>query len=558
MLTRTAALVALLVCARVALAQAPAYSLAIAELPAADAAAVVAGERDAAFSAAAGPVLAPDPTRTRWYRVTPAAMWQDAEPPLLVAYAPYGNRVSVLAPPGYAIDTRTIRDAGLDPRWSRHALVFELPHEIGPATPIYVALEPGRRFPARLALETRASFGAGEVRYVRAMTAILTSIGVMCFVIGAFALALRERTLAYLFAAFVFSFVYLGFITGEGYDVPGLDRLGAFGVAAVWVARALGAACLLAFVVRFLAVAAFAPWLDRVLRLAAIGFLVLAAGSMLPFLAPRAWVPPVGNALLFGSSALALVAGVLAWRRGVRAARFFVPAWLPMLALDMLRELQLLGFAQVYPGNEYAQPGATALAAVLFSAGMADRLLAVRRERDVARHEAERDPLTGALNRRAIVARIDAAEAMHGGPGGELALLFVDLDHFKRINDQYGHATGDACLRAVVQIVEAELRRNDALGRFGGEEFVVLLEGADLAHAMSVGERIRAHIEARCKVVAGQPVGLTASIGIADASIARRSSELIAAADRAMYAAKRAGRNTIRNAPETHPAAATA
>ena len=99
----------------------------------------------------------------------------------------------------------------------------------------------------------------------------------------------------------------------------------------------------------------------------------------------------IGNVLLFGSSALAVAAGAMGLHRGVRAAWFFLPAWLPMLALDMLREAQLLGLANVYPGNEYAQPGAVALAALLFSAGMADRLLAVRIERDLARDEAERD-----------------------------------------------------------------------------------------------------------------------------------------------------------------------
>ena len=96
-------------------------------------------------------------------------------------------------------------------------------------------------------------------------------------------------------------------------------------------------------------------------------------------------------------------------------------------------------------------------------------------------------------------------------------------------------------------IVDEELRKTDALGRFGGEEFVVLLEGANLAHATAVAERIRAHIEGRCGSVAGHPVALTASIGVADSSAARNAPELIAMADRAMYAAKSAGRNRIRD-----------
>ena len=522
-------------------AHAAGFSLAVAELEDATPASLLAGAHEPAFRPVPGRALSPHPERMRWYRVVPAEAWRDAEPPLLVAYAPYGNRITVVAS-GRAPESRTIRDAGLDPRWSRHALVFELDPALSPATPVYVGVDDGKRFPARLALETHAEFARGEIAYARAMTAILAAIAVMCFVIGAFALTLRERTLGYLFVALVLTLAYLGFITGEAYALPGFAGLGASGVAAVWVVRALGSASLLVFVRRFLEVDAHAPRLARALGVASAGFVVLALAGPIDALAPRAWVPVVGNLLLFGSSAAALVAGAIAWRHGVRAARFFLPAWLPILSLDMLREAQLLGWAEVYPGNEYAQPGAVALAAVLFSAGMADRLLAVRRERDLARHEAERDALTGTLNRRAIVARIEAACAQ---PGAELALLFIDLDHFKRINDRAGHATGDACLNAVVSIVDEELRQADALGRFGGEEFVVMLDGANLAQAEATAERIRANVAARCRVVDGHEVGLTASIGVADGA-GRSAAELIAAGDRAMYEAKDGGRNLVR------------
>jgi diguanylate cyclase (GGDEF)-like protein len=520
------------------------FDLAVAELADAQPADVANGVHDAAFRAAEGPMLTADRQARRWYRVTPASAWHDAEAPLLVAYAPYGNVVTVLAPPGYVPRRAAIRDRGLDPRWTRHALVFDLPPGLSPGTPVYVALEPGRRFPARLAIETHAAFGASETAYARGMTAILTAIAVMCLVIGAFALALRERTLGFLGAALVLQLVYLLLITGEGYAMPGLRALSDFGFVPVWVTRAFGAAALLVFVRRFVGVDAFAPRTARALGVAAWAFVALALAALLPFLRP--YIATIGNVLLFGSSALAVAAGAMGLRHGVRAAWFFLPAWLPMLALDMLREAQLLGLANVYPGNEYAQPGAVALAALLFSAGMADRLLAVRIERDLARDQAERDPLTGTLNRRAITARIEAACARLP-PDGALALLFVDLDHFKRINDRYGHAAGDACLRAVVAIVDEELRGHDALGRYGGEEFVVLLDGASVSHARAVGERIRAKIEVRCATVEGNPVGLTASLGVADTTAGRSAAALIAAADRAMYAAKKSGRNAIRD-----------
>ena len=108
------------------------------------------------------------------------------------------------------------------------------------------------------------------------MTAILTAIAVMCLVIGAFALALRERTLGFLFVAFVLQLVYLLLITGEGYAMPGLRALSDFGFVPVWVTRALGAAALLVFVRRFVGVDAFAPRTARALGVAAWAFVALA------------------------------------------------------------------------------------------------------------------------------------------------------------------------------------------------------------------------------------------------------------------------------------------
>src|SRR6185436_281611 len=116
--------------------------------------------------------------------------------------------------------------------------------------------------------------------------------------------------------------------------------------------------------------------------------------------------------------------------------------------------------------------------AAVIMLGLADRLLRVRRERDLAQQAAEHDGLTGLLNRRALEQRLRALtdESRAGGTG--LAMMFLDIDHFKAINDTYGHAGGDLCLQTVAKRIEAELRSGDFLGRWGGEEFVALLPGA--------------------------------------------------------------------------------
>src|SRR5260370_32819176 len=107
---------------------------------------------------------------------------------------------------------------------------------------------------------------------------------------------------------------------------------------------------------------------------------------------------------------------------------------------------------------------------VLGALGVADRLLAQRIALTEAERRAQTDPLTGVLNRRSLVERLDAACLRARARGLPIALLFIDLDHFKEINDTFGHAAGDACLSAVIAPIQAELRQSDVIGRDGGAE----------------------------------------------------------------------------------------
>ena len=185
-------------------------------------------------------------------------------------------------------------------------------------------------------------------------------------------------------------------------------------------------------------------------------------------------------------------------------------------------------------------------AAVLIALGVADRMRAQTVALTEAERRAQTDALTGVLNRRTFVERFDAACLRLQRRGLPVSVLFIDLDHFKEINDSLGHAAGDACLSAVIAPIQAELRQSDIFGRYGGEEFVVVLTGADCAAAAPVAERI-------CKRVAevrvegfGAPIRLTCSIGVAGSdTLGVWGQHLIVRADAAQYAAKRAGRNQV-------------
>jgi diguanylate cyclase (GGDEF)-like protein len=185
-------------------------------------------------------------------------------------------------------------------------------------------------------------------------------------------------------------------------------------------------------------------------------------------------------------------------------------------------------------------------AAVLIALGVADRLRAQRLALSAAEARAETDPLTGVLNRRSLIERLDAACVRARARGLPIALLFIDLDHFKLINDSFGHQAGDACLRAIIEPIHAELRQSDVIGRYGGEEFVVILSSADAAAANPVAQRILDRVAGVRIDGYGKPIRITCSIGVASSDTSGLWGEhLLAQADAAVYEAKRLGRNQV-------------
>lgn len=162
---------------------------------------------------------------------------------------------------------------------------------------------------------------------------------------------------------------------------------------------------------------------------------------------------------------------------------------------------------------------------------------------------AERDALTGLANRRAFDAALAAAWNRARREGLPVALLILDIDHFKQFNDRYGHLEGDACLtRVAAALAGLKLRPYDLVARLGGEEFAVLLPDIDLVGAVAVGERIRAALHDLMLLHEGSPYGIvTASIGAASLVPIGPADPrvLLAAADRALYAAKRGGRDQV-------------
>src|SRR6185436_17739285 len=167
--------------------------------------------------------------------------------------------------------------------------------------------------------------------------------------------------------------------------------------------------------------------------------------------------------------------------------------------------------------------------------------------RESLREQATHDSLTGLWNRAAVFEILANELARQKRHGGSIAIAMIDLDHFKRINDDYGHQIGDQTLRAVAEAMTRCTRRYDAVGRFGGEEFLIILPGCDKMNALSHAERVRAAISNLTVKVPGRFLTVTASVGVATvlAGSDIDSCLLIRAADTALYRAKNNGRNCV-------------
>jgi diguanylate cyclase (GGDEF)-like protein len=194
------------------------------------------------------------------------------------------------------------------------------------------------------------------------------------------------------------------------------------------------------------------------------------------------------------------------------------------------------------------------------STPIAFTLMALLRQLESSRQEAQQaattDLLTGLFNRRQWLEVANPEMQRSESAGDAAAVMLLDVDHFKRVNDLYGHATGDAVLHSVARICRETLRPGDICARWGGEEFIVLLKGAETPHATQIAERLRSAVETSAVNHGERRVSVTASIGIASSRehlAGYDLEDLIHLADSAMYAAKQAGRNRVATPPADGP-----
>lgn len=156
-----------------------------------------------------------------------------------------------------------------------------------------------------------------------------------------------------------------------------------------------------------------------------------------------------------------------------------------------------------------------------------------------------RDVLTGVFNRRHLIDTLERERSRAMRVGSPLSLCLVDIDHFKNVNDTYGHAAGDVVLAHFAMLASIGLRANDVFGRYGGEEFLLMLPDTDVKGAAAAAERIRARVEESACPAAAASCRVTVTIGVAGLAAGENVESLIARADKGLYAGKEAGRNRV-------------
>lgn len=474
------------------------------------------------------------------WRVLPRA---GVEAPLLLVYHPYSARVTVLDRPGGVPVSQSVFDRDLDPSYSRHALVFPL--QAG-GQPIYVKVEDAR-YPLHVAVASRSAHAVADLAHTRALMASAGVILGVALTVLLFWAMLRDRVYLLYAGSMLFELLYILCSYGEAYATPGLRALSALQAPGLWSIATTATILTTWLMIEYADLRTLVPRVSRLLAWTGIQAPAAALAVLaLPWPARKEWFPDIGNVLFLLTHLFGLLALCLAWRRGSRHAAYFLAAWVPLVAFGTFRAAQISLGVPVESWLDYGYPIVLAFAAVVMALGLADRMLTFRRERDSAKEHAERDGLTGVLNRKAIEHRLDWAILERRREHIPLSLVFIDLDFFKQINDRHGHTLGDHCLRAVTRVISEEFQYGDQLGRMGGEEFVLVLAGVDGLAAARIAERVRGKLERHCAVVDDIAVGVTASLGVAECTAQDTVASLIKRADEAMYRAKRAGGNRVR------------
>jgi diguanylate cyclase (GGDEF)-like protein len=490
--------------------------------------------------------------RNYWLKLIPHDPASVDGAPVLIVNATRGLQAQVVAYQDGKV-VPLLHAANLPAFLGARDMVFILPEGVPPTQPLYAHIVSSSSQPQYLsvsqgALESTLALGAERARMIALTFGALMSVSLAALLIW---FVLKDPLFILYATMFSLQALYVAYLSGQGFDWPWLSAATPLESFAWNVPVGLSGAVACLFTREIADLRHFSPRVYTIFGWLAVAFVIISAANLAKFVGLLDVVNMIGNVMFVIAAAFTVIVCVLAWRRGNRAAGWFLIAWILLEGFTIAAALRFLITSSGSDSLDYyGLPLSMVAASILIALGVADRLRAQRVALSDAERRAQTDPLTGVLNRRSLIERLDAACARAKARGLPIALLFIDLDHFKQINDTFGHQAGDACLRAIIDPIHAELRQSDVIGRYGGEEFVVILSSADAAAATPIAQRILERVAGVRVSGFGEPIGVTCSIGIAASdTLGIWGEPLLAQADAAVYVAKRSGRNQIHLAP---------
>ncbi|MBW0148958.1 diguanylate cyclase [Marinobacter arenosus] len=245
-------------------------------------------------------------------------------------------------------------------------------------------------------------------------------------------------------------------------------------------------------------------------------------------------------------TALMLYLGISSWVSGMTSARYYLAGTLASAIGASITALTVYGVLPYSQIGFYAVDIGMVLDAMLLALALADLVRRTQHARIAAERKAQVDHLTGLDNRRGFLPVAESLWSLVKRNNRDMCVAMIDIDHFKMINDQYGHATGDRILRQIAKVLDSSRRQGDLLARWGGEEFILLLPETDLPEACHVAERFRQNVEALTIQEGADIIHCTISVGVANRDSEDVSlDKTIVMADQALYQAKLEGRNVV-------------
>jgi diguanylate cyclase (GGDEF)-like protein len=503
---------------------------------------VLAGEMDGGFVPIQGAVIRESAAAPRWWRIVPGQAVDAGNHPQLVLRSPQLARVEVWTPGNPMPIHRALHGAAGDPGPSTRALVVPLPEGLAADQALYLRVQAPAAVAMPVSIEPLARVHRDELIHVAWRSAILMGLSLLAVLALGFWVGIGERSYGYLLLALSAQVAYFASNGGETRLLPGMGRLLGDDPRGTMLLGLVSALASLAFLAHYLELRRRQPGVARVLGGCATVLVVLAVATVAGLVR---WVAPLAHLTAIVAAAAVFVAGSVGIAQRQRAALFVMLSWLPAMALLLVGSGAFFGLWPAPAWLVHALPGAFVLSGLVIMVGLTDTLQQMRRDRDHASRLATFDALTGALSRPAMEQKLAESVAEAHQSGTPLSVVFFDVDRFKRINDDHGHRVGDSFLKFITLRTRNRLRTYDVIGRWGGDEMVVMLPDTRLSEALGVAENLRSAINCRPLSIDGQLFDASLSLGVAELAAGETVEHLVERADSALYASKLAGRDRV-------------